>query len=89
MNRVRRYHPATLFSAFVFALWGAVMLLGGLRLAGLQGSVYYVASGAITLLVAALLLFRVRLAVPIYALLLIATTAWAVWEVQWDFWQLL
>ncbi len=89
MNRVRRYHPATLFSALVFALWGTVMLLGGIRLFGEGGSVYYLASGAVTLLVAALLLFRVRLAVPIYALLLIATTGWAVWEVRWDFWQLL
>ncbi|WP_448099085.1 glucose/quinate/shikimate family membrane-bound PQQ-dependent dehydrogenase [Luteibacter yeojuensis] len=89
MNRVRRHHPATLFTAFLFALFGAATLLGGIRLVNLGGSAYYLVAGAVTLLVAALLLFRARLAVPLYGLLLIGTAAWSVWEVRLDWWQLL
>src|SRR5206468_1645983 len=55
----------------------------------LGGSAYYLVAGAVTLVVAALLLFRVRLAVPLYGLLLIGTAAWSVWEVRLDWWQLL
>ncbi|NII55955.1 glucose/quinate/shikimate family membrane-bound PQQ-dependent dehydrogenase [Lutibacter sp. SG786] len=89
MRRARRHHPATLFTAFVFALVGAATLLGGIKLVNLGGSAYYLVAGAATLVVAALLLFRVRAAVPIYGLFLIATSAWSVWEVRLDWWQLL
>ncbi len=89
MKRVRRFHPATLITAIVFALFGGATLLGGIWLVHLGGSPYYLAAGVITLLVAFLLLFHSRAAVPLYALLLIGTAAWSVWEVHLDWWQLL
>ena len=89
MNRTRSFHPATLFSAFVFALYGAALTWGGIVLLRQSGSVYYIVAGVITLLVALLLLLRQRSAVTIYALLLIGTTGWAFWEVGLDWWQLL
>jgi quinoprotein glucose dehydrogenase len=78
-----------LFTAFVFALVGAATLLGGIKLVNLGGSAYYLVAGAITLVVAALLFFRLRVAVPIYGLFLAGTAAWSVWEVHLDWWQLL
>ncbi|MGF6495728.1 quinoprotein glucose dehydrogenase [Luteibacter sp. 621] len=89
MRRIRRFHPATLFSAFVFAVCGAGMLIGGIRLFNEGGSVYYLASGVLLLLVALLLLVRVRFAVPLYTLFLLGTAAWAVWEVGFSWWLLL
>jgi quinoprotein glucose dehydrogenase len=65
------------------------MLLGGISLTHFGGSVYFVATGALLLVVAALLLFRVRFAVPLYTVFLLASAAWAVWEVGFDWWQLL
>ncbi len=89
VKRVRRFHPATLFTAFLFALAGVATLLGGIRLVNLGGSIYYLVAGAVLLVVAILLLLRQRLAVGLYALMLIGSAAWSVWEVHWDFWQLL
>ena len=89
MKPVRRFHAATLLTAIVFALFGGGTLLGGIWLVHLGGSPYYLVAGVVTLLVAFLLLFHSRAAVPLYALLLIGTAAWSVWEVHLDWWQLL
>lgn len=89
MIRVRRFHPATLFSAFVVALCGAAMLLGGIRLMNESGSLYFTVAGALLLLVAVFLLFRARIAIPLYTLFLLGSAGWAVWEVGFDWWQLL
>ncbi|KJV33351.1 glucose dehydrogenase [Luteibacter yeojuensis] len=89
MIRARRFHPATLFTAFVFVLAGAAMLYGGARLVEAGGSPYFTIAGAWLLLVALLLAVRVRFAVPLYTLFLLGSTGWAVWEVGFDWWQLL
>ncbi len=87
--RVRAFHPMTVFTAIVFGLFGAVLLWGGLQLLHVGGSAYYLVAGLLTLLSALLLLCRSRLGVYVFSLLLIGTTAWAVWEVRLDWWQLL
>lgn len=89
MSAARRFHPAIIVTTVVFAVLGAAVLIGGIRLVGLGGSPYYAVAGAWTLLVALLVAFRSRLALPTYGALLVATAAWSVWEVRWDFWQLL
>jgi quinoprotein glucose dehydrogenase len=89
VNRVRRFHPATLFSAFVFALIGAATLYGGIRLAHLGGSIYYLVAGIVLVVTAILLLVRSRMAVHLFSLFLLGSLGWSVWEVRFDFWQLL
>jgi len=74
--------------AGVLALIAISMLVGGVWLAAIGGSVYYALAGA-ALLVNAWLLWRRRAAALwLYAGILLATMAWAVWEVGLDFWQL-
>jgi quinoprotein glucose dehydrogenase len=77
----------TIFSVIV-AILGLWLLVFGAWLAVIGGSIYYVLAG-IALLASAFLLFRGRSAgLIVYAAVLVATMAWALWEVGFDFWQL-
>ncbi len=70
------------------ALTGAFMLIGGIWLAAIGGSWYYIIGGAVMLITAFLIWRRNSAALIVYALLLLATLAWGVWEVGTDFWAL-
>lgn len=70
------------------ALAGAALALGGAYLALLGGSWYYLLAGLGLLVVGGLILARRRLAIWLYAVLLLATLAWTVNEVRFDWWQL-
>lgn len=73
----------------VFAeLCGLYLLAAGIWLAISGGSVYYIIAGITMLLVAILVWRRLAAALWLYALLLLCTMAWAVWEVGFDFWAL-
>ncbi len=77
------------FLTVLFALLtGAFMLIGGVWLAAIGGSWYYVIGGVIMLITAVLLWRRSGSALLLYALLLLATLVWGVWEVGFDFWAL-
>ncbi len=77
-----------IFSVFLTALFGLLLLGGGVYLVLLGGSAYYLLAGA-SLLVTALLLFRRSAhALTVYAATLFGTLAWALWEVGFDWWQL-
>ncbi|MGY0619625.1 membrane-bound PQQ-dependent dehydrogenase, glucose/quinate/shikimate family [Lysobacter sp. A378] len=74
---------------------GAVFLLIGLALLGcggwlvlLGGSWYYLLAGLGFALVGVLLCMRRRMALILYALLLLATLVWALWESGLDWWPL-
>lgn len=70
------------------ALIGAVLALGGLWLAILGGSLYYLLAGA-GLIASGVLLARNRVAgVLLYGLVFLLTLIWAVWEVGLDGWAL-
>ncbi|PWC81339.1 glucose dehydrogenase [Azospirillum sp. TSH100] len=80
-----------------FALWAMVILLailglgalgGGLWLILLGGSWYYAVAGLLFLATAALLAKRSPAALSVYALLVIGTLIWALWEVGLDWWPL-
>lgn len=74
--------------AVVFALPGLWLAGGGLWLATLGGSWYYLLGG-LALLAVAVLLWRARsLAVWLFALLFAATLAWSLWEAGLDWWPL-
>src|SRR5690606_6083504 len=77
----------TLTALFMLVL-GALMSIGGAYLALLGGSWYYLVAG-VGLLVAAVLMFaRRRAAIWLYAVLLLGTLAWTIYEVRFDWWQL-
>ncbi|MBP2299881.1 glucose/quinate/shikimate family membrane-bound PQQ-dependent dehydrogenase [Azospirillum picis] len=79
------------------ALWAMVILLavlglaaggGGLWLAVLGGSWYYAVAGLLLLVTAVLLAKRSPAALWAYALLVIGTLVWALWEAGLDWWPL-
>lgn len=77
--------PAT---AAVVALLGIGLLAGGVWLAALGGSWYYLLAGLGFVATAGLLAGRRGAALWVYALVVAGSLAWAVWEVGFDWWQL-
>ncbi|WP_075290172.1 glucose/quinate/shikimate family membrane-bound PQQ-dependent dehydrogenase [Pararhizobium arenae] len=75
-------------TAFIFTLIGLAIGAGGLWLIVLGGSWYYLIAGLGFLLTAFLLFKRRASALTAYALLIVGTLAWAIWEVGFDWWQL-
>ena len=69
-------------------LMGLAMLAGGIKLSMLGGSLYYLLAGIGMALTGALLIAARRAALGLYALVLFASTVWALWEVGLDWWQL-
>ncbi|WP_416262044.1 glucose/quinate/shikimate family membrane-bound PQQ-dependent dehydrogenase [Gibbsiella quercinecans] len=77
------------FLTVLFAiLSGAYLLVGGIWLSAIGGSFYYIISGVLLLATALLIYRRSTRALALYALLLLGTMLWAVWEVGFDFWAL-
>jgi quinoprotein glucose dehydrogenase len=74
--------------AAVLALVGGALLLGGIRLIWLGGSFYYALAGGATLIAGALVAMRRREGVGVYAIMLLATIAWAVGEAGANGWAL-
>lgn len=72
----------------IFILFGLALLVGGTQLVLLGGSWYYLLAGATMVVVALLIKLRRPFAQCLYALLLLATAAWAFWEVGFDWWPL-
>ena len=81
--------PLLKVTGVIFVLFGLALLGGGIWLATLGGSWYYLLAG-IGMLIAGVLVFKgKRSAQAFMALLLIATLIWSVIEVKFDWWQLL
>lgn len=79
---------AVTITSLVLFIIGLVLGAGGLWLASLGGSWYYIVVG-LAFLVAAWLLYRRRsMALWLYAAIVIGTLAWAVWEIGFDWWEL-
>ncbi|KDR88887.1 glucose dehydrogenase [Agrobacterium sp. TS43] len=79
---------AVTVTAVVLTLIGLALFGFGSQLVMLGGSFYYVLSGLAFLLTAILLFKRNRAALHVYAVFIVATLAWAIWEVGFDWWQL-
>ncbi|OJU11973.1 MAG: quinate dehydrogenase [Caulobacterales bacterium 68-7] len=69
-------------------LFGLALVVGGVQLLQLGGSPYYLIAGLVASLVAVLLLLRSLWAAPVYAVLLLATLGWSLWEAGSAFWPL-
>ncbi len=75
-------------TAIIIALMGLVLAGGGAYLLSLGGSAYYLLCGLGFLITAALLIARKLLALHVYAVIVVASLVWAIWEVGLDWWQL-
>jgi quinoprotein glucose dehydrogenase len=79
---------AVFITGIIYALIGLVLAGGGIWLAALGGSIFYIILGVGILATAALLLAQRRSALWLFAIVLVGTLAWAVYEVQFDWWPL-
>jgi quinoprotein glucose dehydrogenase len=80
--------PPRVFPVLLLAI-GAVLFAGGVQLALLGGSLYYVICGA-AVIASAILLWRGRKSgAHLYFLVLIGTWIWAFWEAGFDGWSLM
>jgi quinoprotein glucose dehydrogenase len=69
-------------------LSSAYLLIGGAWLLAIGGSWYYAITGAVLAGVAWLLFRRNSIGLALYAVVLVATAAWSLWESGPDFWAL-
>ena len=88
MTRRKPLAVGCVILAVILTLIGVLMTVGGMKLALLGGSWFYLTSG-----VCCLVTGWMYLRVPHHAALgvlviVVGSTAWAVWEVKFDFWQL-
>ncbi|RCW86087.1 glucose/quinate/shikimate family membrane-bound PQQ-dependent dehydrogenase [Phyllobacterium bourgognense] len=79
---------AITLTALVFLLIGAALGAGGVWLAVLGGSWYYIFAGLAFLITSYLLVRKRASALLVYAILVIGTLGWAIWEIGFDWWQL-
>ncbi len=78
----------TTFCAALAAIFGLILLIGGIYLAVLGGSWYYIIAGLMFLATAALLHKLHSTALLVYAGLVLGTVIWGLWEVGSDFYAL-
>lgn len=74
--------------AVVAAIIGLVLLVGGIYLAVLGGSWYYIIAGIFFIVTAVLLQKLKGAALTVYAVLVLGTVVWGLWEVGSDFFAL-
>lgn len=77
----------TIISALLL-LFGMLLATGGVYLAYLGGSFAYLLLGTALIVASILLYLRRRAAIWLFSATLLATLAWAVWEVGLDWWAL-
>ena len=85
---LNRPKPFLTFS-LLFSIIGLILLLGGIQLALVGGSLYYLLSGVILLVIAWKGWNNKASAVILYQLLLAATIVWSIYEVRFDVWGLI
>jgi len=76
------------FVAIIMAIFAAPLLIGGAYLLSLGGSPYYLIAGVIILTTAFLLFKKHWSAYGLYALFIVATMVWALWESGFYWWAL-
>jgi quinoprotein glucose dehydrogenase len=86
MSRIGR--AAIILTIAIVALIGVSLVGGGIWLILLGGSWYYLLAGLGFCATAVLLVRRRSAALGLYAFVVIATLAWALWEAGLDWWRL-
>lgn len=85
MKQTRR-ETALVLALMLNALFGIVLVAGGVWLISLGGSWYYALAGLALLVTAYLLWQRRPMALWLYAALVVLTLLWAIWESGLDWW---
>jgi quinoprotein glucose dehydrogenase len=91
MKKLRQIFPGPWLSVIVglvVALIGIILLIGGVWLAALGGSAYYLLAGAAMIASGALLMRGNRIGGWIYCGVVFVTLIWALWEVGTNGWAL-
>lgn len=88
MDQPSKSSGMRIFTVFVLVVLGLIILGGGIYLAVLGGSLYYIIAGLMLLASGFLLLRRSILSYLIYAVLIVGTIIWSLWESGSDFWAL-
>ncbi|KQT42917.1 glucose dehydrogenase [Aureimonas sp. Leaf454] len=83
-----RRSPILWIAVALLVLCGTGSAVGGIWLAALGGSLYYVVAAVAFLATAGLLAVGSPRALGLYALFVLGTLAWALWEVGLDWWPL-
>lgn len=86
---MNKYKIIPLVGCALFVVCGLGLLVGGIRLAALGGSPFYVSAGIVLTIVGVAIARRDRRAGLLYGVFLAATLLWAVYEVGLDPWALL
>src|SRR5579859_6772878 len=81
-------HPVVSITGAVYCILGAILAGGVLWLVALGGSAFYLFGGLGIVVTGALLITGRRLALWVYAAVLIGTLVWAVSEIGFDWWPL-
>jgi len=76
------------FVAIIMAVFAAPLVIGGAYLLSLGGSPYYLFAGVIILTTAFLLFKKYWSAYALYAIFIVATIVWALWESGFYWWAL-
>ena len=83
--------PATrapwIFGSILFLL-GVALAIGGVQLALLGGSLYYVLTGVLLVIAAVYLWRRRRIGMWLYLFVVAYTLVWSLWEIGLDGWAL-
>jgi quinoprotein glucose dehydrogenase len=83
--------PATrapwIFGSILFLL-GVALAIGGVQLALLGGSLYYVLTGVLLVIAAVYLWRRRRIGMWLYLFVVAYTLVWSLWEIGLDSWAL-
>lgn len=79
---------AVTITSLVLFLLGLALGAGGVWLASLGGSWYYIIAGLAFIITAWLLYRRRSTSLWLYAAIVLGTLAWAVWETGFDWWEL-
>lgn len=88
MNTLSNGSGLRRFTAIVSIIFALLLLIGGVWLAVLGGSFYYLLTGVALLVFAVLLWRRSHVALWLYGVLMLATVIWGLWETGTDFWGL-
>lgn len=86
--RDKQRNTALLVAVCLNALFGIILIVGGLWLIAVGGSWYYGLAGVALLCTAILLWRRKATALWLYAALVLATLVWALWEAGLNWWPL-
>src|SRR4051795_13096744 len=88
MQKSPRFRLTTLITGAILTLAGVGLAIGGGYLASLGGSWYYILAAIGFIATGVLLIARRPAALWVYALVVIGTVVWAVYEIRFDWWQL-